>query len=60
MFFFLLFMKDKYIKTTNFLFFFVSLHLHISLRLNCTLTSWVEKDIVSDSKVIRKLESPYQ
>ena len=23
-------------------------------------TSWVEKDIVSDSEVIRKLESPYQ
>lgn len=41
-------------------FFFVSLHLHNSLRLNCELTSWVEKDIVSDSEVIRKLESPYQ
>lgn len=49
MFFFLLFMKDKYIISL----FFVSLHLHISLRLNCTLTSWVEKDIVSDSEVIR-------
>ena len=26
----------------------------------CVLTSWVEKDMVSDSEVIRKLESPYQ
>ena len=52
--------KTNIYQITVFSQFFVSLHLHNSLGLNCTLTSWVEKDIVSDSKVIRKLESPYQ